>query len=135
MTSSQRGSRWFSPVSNPPPTAEVDEDPRRTVSGGVLILRDVEFADTAVYQCEASNKHGSILLNTYLYVVGTSASRRPSACWEKNHLSSPPVPLLSRAELPPQILSSDGVVYRVTEGGDVVLNCESFGSPRPHVSW
>ncbi|KAM8862809.1 neural cell adhesion molecule L1.1 isoform 2-T2 [Spinachia spinachia] len=86
---------------------EVDEDPRRSVSSGVLILRDVEFADTAVYQCEATNKHGSILLNTYLYVV----------------------------ELPPQILSSDGVVYRVTEGGDVVLHCESFGSPRPHVTW
>ncbi|XP_070824418.1 neural cell adhesion molecule L1.1-like isoform X1 [Chaetodon trifascialis] len=86
---------------------EVDADPRRSVSGGVLILRDVEFADTAIYQCEATNKHGSILINTYLYVV----------------------------ELPPQILSSDGVVYRVTEGGSVRLHCESFGSPRPHVTW
>ncbi|XP_070766499.1 neural cell adhesion molecule L1.1-like [Enoplosus armatus] len=85
----------------------VDDDPRRSASGGVLILRDVEFADTAVYQCEATNKHGSILLNTYLYVV----------------------------ELAPQILSSDGVVYRVTEGGDVNMHCESFGSPRPHVTW
>ncbi|XP_068566599.1 neural cell adhesion molecule L1.1-like isoform X2 [Cebidichthys violaceus] len=92
---------------NGQPLTEVDEDARRSVSGGVLILRDVEFADTAVYQCEATNKHGSILLNTYLYVV----------------------------ELPPQILSSDGVVYRVTEGGDVMLHCESFGSPRPHVTW
>lgn len=51
--------------------ADVDEDARRSVSGGVLKLTDVEFADTAVYQCEASNKHGSVLLNTYLYVVGT----------------------------------------------------------------
>lgn len=48
----------------------MDDDPRRGVSGGVLRLKDVEFADTAVYQCEATNKHGSILLNTYLYVVG-----------------------------------------------------------------
>ncbi|XP_041801326.1 neural cell adhesion molecule L1-like [Chelmon rostratus] len=86
---------------------EVDDDPRRSVSGGVLILRDVEFADTAVYQCEATNNHSSILLNTYLYVI----------------------------ELPPQILSSDGVVYRVTEGGSVRLHCQSFGSPRPHVTW
>ncbi|KAM8755112.1 neural cell adhesion molecule L1.1-like isoform 2-T2 [Acanthopagrus schlegelii] len=85
----------------------VDEDPRRSVSGGVLILRDVEFADTAVYQCEATNKHGSVLINTYLYVI----------------------------ELPPQILSSDGVVYRVTEGGSVKLHCEVFGSPRPHITW
>jgi len=51
---------------------EVDEDPRRSVAGGVLILEDVEFSDTAVYQCEAANKHGNILLNTYLYVIGTT---------------------------------------------------------------
>ncbi|XP_029012243.1 neural cell adhesion molecule L1.1-like isoform X2 [Betta splendens] len=87
--------------------SEVDADPRRSVSGGVLILKDVEFADTAVYQCEASNKHGSILLNTHLYV----------------------------AALPPQILTSDALVYRVIEGGSVKLQCESFGSPRPHITW
>uniref|UniRef100_A0A673A4Y5 Neural cell adhesion molecule L1.1 n=1 Tax=Sphaeramia orbicularis TaxID=375764 RepID=A0A673A4Y5_9TELE len=68
--------------------------PRRSVSGGVLRLMDVEFGDTAVYQCEATNKHGSILTNTYLHVV----------------------------ELPPQILSSDGVVYKVTEGGDIKMH-------------
>ncbi|XP_034027935.1 neural cell adhesion molecule L1.1-like isoform X2 [Thalassophryne amazonica] len=92
---------------NGQPLTEVDDDPRRNVSGGVLILRDVTFGDTAVYQCEATNKHGSILLNTYLHVI----------------------------ELPPQILSSDGMVYRVTEGGEAKMHCESFGSPRPHVTW
>ncbi|XP_056279739.1 neural cell adhesion molecule L1.1-like isoform X2 [Pseudoliparis swirei] len=92
---------------NGQPLTEVDEDPRRSVAGGVLILEDVEFSDTAVYQCEAANKHGNILLNTYLYVI----------------------------ELPPQILSSDGVVYKTTEGGNVTMHCESFGSPRPHVTW
>lgn len=50
--------------------AEVDEEPRRTVTGGTLIMKDVNIGDTAVYQCEAKNGHGSILLNTYLYVVG-----------------------------------------------------------------
>ncbi|XP_034535251.1 neural cell adhesion molecule L1-like, partial [Notolabrus celidotus] len=92
---------------NGEPISEVDSDPRRSVLGGVLILRDVVYADTAVYQCEATNRHGAILVNTYLYVV----------------------------ELPPQILSSDGVVYRVTEGGDIMLHCESFGSPQPQVTW
>lgn len=33
-------------------------------------MKDVNIGDTAVYQCEAKNHHGSILLNTYLYVVG-----------------------------------------------------------------
>nr|XP_020464728.1 neural cell adhesion molecule L1.1-like isoform X3 [Monopterus albus] len=92
---------------NGQPITAVAHDPRRDVLGGVLKLRDVVFADTAVYQCEATNKHGSILLNTYLFVV----------------------------ELPPQILSSNGIVYRVIEGGDVRLHCESFGSPRPHIRW
>ncbi|XP_047445758.1 neural cell adhesion molecule L1-like isoform X2 [Mugil cephalus] len=87
--------------------SDVDDEPRRSISGGVLILRDVELADNAVYQCEASNVHGSILLNTFLHVV----------------------------KLPPQILSSDGVVYKVIEGGHIQLHCESFGSPRPHITW
>ncbi|XP_041655093.1 neural cell adhesion molecule L1.1-like [Cheilinus undulatus] len=92
---------------NGQPITEVDDDTRRSVAEGVLILRDVVYADTAVYQCEAANKHGAILINSYLYVV----------------------------ELAPQILSSDGVVYRVIEGGDIMLHCESFGSPRPQVTW
>lgn len=37
--------------------------------------------------------------------------------------------------LPPQILTSDGLVYKVTEGGNIFLHCESFGSPQPHVTW
>ncbi|KAM9342378.1 neural cell adhesion molecule L1.1-like [Pholidichthys leucotaenia] len=92
---------------NGQPITEVDEEPRRSVAGGTLILRDVEFSDTAVYQCQATNVHGSALINTYLFVV----------------------------ELPPKILSSDGVVYKAAEGGDIWLHCESFGSPRPHITW
>uniref|UniRef100_A0A3Q1B9B8 Neural cell adhesion molecule L1.1-like n=1 Tax=Amphiprion ocellaris TaxID=80972 RepID=A0A3Q1B9B8_AMPOC len=92
---------------NGKPITDVSSDPRLSFPSGALVLRDVEFSDNAVYQCEASNRHGSILINSFLFVV----------------------------ELPPQILSSDGVVYRVMEGGHVQLHCESFGSPRPHVTW
>ncbi|MEQ2192256.1 hypothetical protein XENOCAPTIV_009174, partial [Xenoophorus captivus] len=65
---------------SPPPTsfphcvnvcAAVDEDSRRTVTSSALILRDVVLSDTAVYQCEATNEHGSILQNINLFVVGT----------------------------------------------------------------
>lgn len=48
---------------------ELDKDPRRTANGS-LILKDVNFADTAIYQCEASNVHGTILINTNVYVIG-----------------------------------------------------------------
>uniref|UniRef100_A0A3B3TTM8 Neural cell adhesion molecule L1.1-like n=1 Tax=Poecilia latipinna TaxID=48699 RepID=A0A3B3TTM8_9TELE len=74
------------------------QDPRRSVAGSTLILRDVVVSDTAIYQCEATNVHGSILQNINLFVV----------------------------ELPPQILSSDGIVYKVFEGEQVNMDCESF---------
>ncbi|XP_031659747.1 neural cell adhesion molecule L1 [Oncorhynchus kisutch] len=89
------------------PITGIDLDPRRTVRHGVLILRDVVFTDTAVYQCQAHNKHGTILVNTYIFVI----------------------------ELPPQILSADGQTYTVTEGQKAGLHCQTFGSPRPKVTW
>lgn len=49
----------------------IDKDPRRTLTAsGSLILNDVNFGDTAIYQCRASNKHGTILTNTNVYVIG-----------------------------------------------------------------
>lgn len=46
-------------------------EPRRSLTeSGSLILKDVIFGDTAIYQCQASNKHGTILANTNVYVIG-----------------------------------------------------------------
>ncbi|XP_053498627.1 neural cell adhesion molecule L1.1 isoform X1 [Ictalurus furcatus] len=87
--------------------SETSPDTRRTVKGGTLILIDVQLSDTAVYQCEASNKHGTAILNTYIHVV----------------------------ELPPQILTDDRRVYKLMEGSMASLYCSSFGSPRPQISW
>lgn len=48
-----------------------DKDPRRSLTaGGSLILKDVNFGDTAIYQCQASNKHGTIIVNANVYVIG-----------------------------------------------------------------
>uniref|UniRef100_A0A8C2H6D4 Neural cell adhesion molecule L1 n=1 Tax=Cyprinus carpio TaxID=7962 RepID=A0A8C2H6D4_CYPCA len=85
------------------PIAGTDSDSRRHVSSGTLILTDVQYSDTAVYQCEATNKHGNILVNTRVHVV----------------------------ELPPQILTADGLVYKATEGQTALLQCHTFGSPQP----
>ncbi|KAI2643870.1 hypothetical protein H4Q32_024888 [Labeo rohita] len=79
------------------PIAGTDLDPRRHVSSGTLILTDVQYSDTAIYQCEATNKHGNILVNTRVHV----------------------------AELPPQILTEDGIVYKATEGQTAVLQCRT----------
>ncbi|XP_060749746.1 neural cell adhesion molecule L1.1 isoform X1 [Tachysurus vachellii] len=87
--------------------SETIPEPRRSVEGGTLILNNVNVADTAVYQCEASNKHGTALLNTYIHVI----------------------------ELPPQILTTDSRVYQATEGSTVYISCDTFGSPRPKVTW
>uniref|UniRef100_A0AAX7UA66 Neural cell adhesion molecule L1 n=1 Tax=Astatotilapia calliptera TaxID=8154 RepID=A0AAX7UA66_ASTCA len=88
------------------PISGVDKDPRRTLTAsGSLILEDVNFGDTAIYQCRASNKHGTILTNTNVYVI----------------------------ELPPQILTDDGNTYAYTEGQKALLECETFDRPDPPI--
>lgn len=90
------------------PLSETGKEPRRTLTpGGSLILKDVNFTDTAIYQCQASNKHGTILTNANVYVI----------------------------ELPPQILTEDGNMYTYTEGQKALLECDNFGSPKPKVIW
>lgn len=90
------------------PLSETDKDPRRTLTAsGFLKLDDVNFGDTAIYQCRASNKHGTIITNTNVYVV----------------------------ELPPRILTDNGNIYTFTEGQKALLECETFGSPKPKVVW
>ncbi|XP_029291136.1 neural cell adhesion molecule L1.2 isoform X2 [Cottoperca gobio] len=93
---------------NGTPLSATDKDPRHSqTASGSLILMDVNFGDTAIYQCQASNKHGNILTNTNVYVI----------------------------ELSPQILTEDGNAYTFTEGQKALLECETFGSPKPKVIW
>ncbi|KAI4823711.1 hypothetical protein KUCAC02_012284 [Chaenocephalus aceratus] len=90
------------------PISAIDMDLRRSLTAsGSLILEDVNFGDTAIFQCQASNKHGTILTNTNVYVM----------------------------ELPPQILVEDGNTYTFTEGKTALLECETFGSPKPKIIW
>ncbi|XP_078242687.1 neural cell adhesion molecule L1 isoform X3 [Pogona vitticeps] len=92
---------------NGEPLDELMPDPRRRVEPGALILTEVQPNDTAVIQCEAHNKHGSILINAYVFVV----------------------------QLPAQIMTPDGIEYSVVESQRAILDCEVFGVPRPTVKW
>ncbi|KAA0707341.1 Neural cell adhesion molecule L1.1 [Triplophysa tibetana] len=92
---------------NGDPYTGTDLDQRVRVSSGSLIVDNAQYNHTGVYQCEATNKHGHILINTHVHVV----------------------------VLPPQILTEDVKVYTVMVGTTAELECRTFGSPRPNVDW
>ncbi|XP_008102105.1 neural cell adhesion molecule L1 isoform X3 [Anolis carolinensis] len=89
------------------PLEDVMPEKRRKVQPGALIINEVEPNDTAVIQCEAHNKHGSLLANAYILVL----------------------------QLPAQILTPGGLEYSVVENQAAVLDCMAFGVPRPTVKW
>ncbi|XP_041655398.1 neural cell adhesion molecule L1-like protein isoform X2 [Cheilinus undulatus] len=85
------------------------DDPgnNKQVLDDTVVLHNARPEDSAVYQCEASNNHGTILANINIMVMN----------------------------LAPQILTRDNQEYAVVLGGDITMNCSVFGSPLPSVSW
>ncbi|XP_069793065.1 neural cell adhesion molecule L1-like protein isoform X3 [Narcine bancroftii] len=79
----------------------------RKISPGVITLTNLQLNDSAVYQCEASNKHGSILANAIVNVLN----------------------------LAPMMLTPDDQRYIAIEGKAAHLYCQVFGSPSPTVFW
>uniref|UniRef100_A0A672Z4L6 Cell adhesion molecule L1-like b n=1 Tax=Sphaeramia orbicularis TaxID=375764 RepID=A0A672Z4L6_9TELE len=76
--------------------------PSNYVLDDTVELHNASPEDSAVYQCEASNQHGSILANVNIMVMNMAP-----LILTKNHQ------------------------YDVVEGGDIILNCSVFGSPSP----
>ncbi|MEQ2262119.1 hypothetical protein XENORESO_016244 [Xenotaenia resolanae] len=100
----------------PPPVitwrrnGEIFRDDRmnnRRVLDDTVMLHKAEPADSGVYQCEASNHHGSVLANINVLVM----------------------------DMAPLMLTKDFQVYAVIEGGDIVMNCSVFSSPPSSISW
>uniref|UniRef100_A0A6Q2WUQ0 Cell adhesion molecule L1-like b n=1 Tax=Esox lucius TaxID=8010 RepID=A0A6Q2WUQ0_ESOLU len=79
----------------------------RQVFDDTLVLHRARPEDSAVYQCEASNRHGTILANVNVMIM--------------SH--------------PPRILTKDNQRYLVVRGRKVVMDCKVFSSPPSDVSW
>ncbi|XP_036961137.1 neural cell adhesion molecule L1-like protein isoform X2 [Acanthopagrus latus] len=84
-----------------------DPDNNRRVLDDTVVIHNATPEDSAVYQCDASNVHGSILANINIMVMNMA----------------------------PRILTRDYQDYAVVLGGDITMNCSVFGSPPPEVSW
>ncbi|BFZ08562.1 hypothetical protein BsWGS_11601 [Bradybaena similaris] len=95
---------WFI---NGRPYADVPASPRRSLSGNTLSFSRLEKDDSQVIQCNASNIHGSIWSDVFLYVQA----------------------------LPPVIKEKPADEMVVAEGQDVKVPCLVTGKPKPRIIW
>ncbi|XP_068189108.1 neural cell adhesion molecule L1-like protein isoform X4 [Antennarius striatus] len=79
----------------------------REVLDDILVIHKARPEDSAVYQCDASNRHGSLLANINIMVMNMA----------------------------PLILTRDEQEYAVVQGGEIIMNCSVFGSPAPNIDW
>ncbi|XP_067383294.1 neural cell adhesion molecule L1-like protein isoform X3 [Channa argus] len=72
-----------------------------------VVIHNARAEDSAVYQCEATNSHGSLLVNVNIMVLNMA----------------------------PLILTRNYQEYAVILGRDIIMNCRVFSSPPPIISW
>ncbi|XP_078465705.1 neuronal cell adhesion molecule-like isoform X4 [Lampetra planeri] len=96
--------RW---LINGAPIDESPADPGRRVDGDTVMLNELNVGGSAVYQCEASNRHGTILTNAYVSVLA----------------------------VPPRMLTEPDRLYMTREKQVVYIECKVFASPRPNILW
>uniref|UniRef100_A0A8B9LFB1 Neuronal cell adhesion molecule n=1 Tax=Astyanax mexicanus TaxID=7994 RepID=A0A8B9LFB1_ASTMX len=82
-------------------------DPSRTVEDDTIIFTQVQSGSSAVYQCNASNEYGYLLSNAFVNVLAE----------------------------PPRVLTPLNKVYQVIMNKPALLDCASFGSPLPGITW
>ncbi|NXC65766.1 NCHL1 protein, partial [Anhinga anhinga] len=80
---------------------------RGRISAREISLTNLQLQDSAVFQCEASNKHGTILASANVNVLNIA----------------------------PLILTSDGENYATVVGYSAFLHCEIFASPAADIRW
>ncbi|XP_016430213.1 neuronal cell adhesion molecule a isoform X10 [Sinocyclocheilus rhinocerous] len=89
------------------PIENSHKDPSRKIENGNIILSDVQTGSSAVYQCNASNEYGYLLGNAFVSILAE----------------------------PPRVLTPPNHVYSVITNSRALLDCASFGSPLPKITW
>uniref|UniRef100_UPI0037E82D6D neural cell adhesion molecule L1-like protein n=1 Tax=Semicossyphus pulcher TaxID=241346 RepID=UPI0037E82D6D len=88
------------------PLQEVPAANRKALDD-TIVLHNAKASDSAVYQCEASNRHGTLLSNANIMIMN----------------------------LPPMILTKEGEDYSAVEGKGVMMPCKVFSSPPSTITW
>uniref|UniRef100_A0A667Y219 Neural cell adhesion molecule L1 n=1 Tax=Myripristis murdjan TaxID=586833 RepID=A0A667Y219_9TELE len=89
------------------PIENAPQDPSRKVEDDTVILSNVQTGSSAVYQCNASNEFGYLMANAFVSVLAE----------------------------PPRVLTPSDHVYQVITNHPALLDCASFGSPIPTITW
>ncbi|XP_066526064.1 neuronal cell adhesion molecule a isoform X1 [Hoplias malabaricus] len=89
------------------PIENSSRDTSRKIEGNSIILSEVQKGSSAVYQCNASNEYGYLLANAFVNVLAE----------------------------PPRVLTPPNHLYQVISNRQAMLDCASFGSPIPKITW
>ncbi|XP_036003349.1 neuronal cell adhesion molecule isoform X12 [Fundulus heteroclitus] len=89
------------------PIENSPKDISRKVEDDTIIFTDVQADSSAVYQCNISNPYGYLLSNAFVNVLSE----------------------------PPRVLTPANKLYQVIENRPALMDCSSFGSPIPKITW
>ncbi|KAM4619281.1 neuronal cell adhesion molecule-like isoform 7-T8 [Polymixia lowei] len=89
------------------PIENSPKDPSRKVEDDTVIFTEVQSGSSAVYQCNVSNEYGYLLSNAFVNVLSE----------------------------PPRVLTPSDRVYQVIRNNRALMDCSSFGSPIPKITW
>ncbi|XP_060897359.1 neural cell adhesion molecule L1-like protein isoform X2 [Labrus mixtus] len=79
----------------------------RKVLDDTIVLHNAKASDSAVYQCEVSNRHGTLLSNANIMIMNVR----------------------------PVILTKEGEDYSAVEGQGAMMHCKVFSSPPSSITW
>ncbi|XP_030588363.1 neuronal cell adhesion molecule-like isoform X4 [Archocentrus centrarchus] len=89
------------------PIENSPKDESRKVEDDTIIFAGVQSGSSAVYQCNVSNDYGYLLSNAFVNVLSE----------------------------PPRVLTPPNKVYQIIRNHQALIDCSSFGSPVPKITW